>query len=297
VSGAPFIVIREGNFSRPVPPVQHRRAGMPRRAPAALSETARRPIVEVKPLQAGNRNSTKKIRFTDGVAAIYKPISGEDRLTAMLSLGLIPEGGGQSLREVAASEVDRALGFDLVPDTVMYNGPDGLGSVQLWVEDAEHAKALSEYYAVDQERMAVLDYFIGNTDRHENNYLTSADGRPVAIDNGLSFPLSAQWPIRSDFVADVLGRRLSGRVLEQVHSVDLRALARRLESLGIGRAAVTGAVARLREVRLEGMITGAAWGGPIVDRFWRIILGGGDLWEWEKELPRLNRELRPGGFL
>jgi hypothetical protein len=40
----------------------------------------------------------------------------------------------------------------------------------------------------DAHRIAVLDYILGNTDRHNGNVLLGEDGRVYAIDNGLSLP-------------------------------------------------------------------------------------------------------------
>lgn len=56
--------------------------------------------------------------------------------------------------------------------------------------------------------MAVLDYVLANSDRHDDNYRTQPDGRPAGIDNGYCLPRDGEDGIRSDFVADALGQPL-----------------------------------------------------------------------------------------
>ncbi|MFI1101359.1 SCO1664 family protein [Streptomyces melanogenes] len=58
---------------------------------------------------------------------VYKPVAGERPLWDF------PD-GTLAQREVAAYEVSVALGWDLVPPTVLRDGPYGEGMVQLWIE-------------------------------------------------------------------------------------------------------------------------------------------------------------------
>jgi uncharacterized repeat protein (TIGR03843 family) len=73
--------------------------------------------------------------------AIYKPISGERPLWDF------PD-GSLAGREVAAHEVSTTGGWDVVPTTVLRDGPHGPGSVQRWVGDP----AVEPEYAVDLVR-------------------------------------------------------------------------------------------------------------------------------------------------
>ncbi|MFE6404190.1 SCO1664 family protein [Streptomyces alboflavus] len=59
-------------------------------------------------------------------ACVYKPVAGERPLWDF------PD-GTLAQREVAAYEVSEALGWGLVPPTVLRDGPYGQGMVQLWV--------------------------------------------------------------------------------------------------------------------------------------------------------------------
>ncbi|MEU7372157.1 SCO1664 family protein [Streptomyces albidoflavus] len=61
---------------------------------------------------------------------VYKPVAGEQPLWDF------PD-GTLAQREVAAYEVCAALGWELIPPTVLREGPYGPGMVQLWIDQAE----------------------------------------------------------------------------------------------------------------------------------------------------------------
>ncbi|MGI9602759.1 MAG: SCO1664 family protein [Acidimicrobiales bacterium] len=117
------------------------------------------------------------------VQGIYKPGRGERPLWDF------PDGLYQ--REAAAFVLSDHLGWDLVPPTIVRDGPLGEGSIQLFipadfelhyfdlVEDPTHHGAL--------QQMCVFDYITNNTDRKGGHCLIDHDGRIWAIDNGLSF--------------------------------------------------------------------------------------------------------------
>ncbi|MBB5120657.1 putative repeat protein (TIGR03843 family) [Streptomyces eurocidicus] len=68
----------------------------------------------------------------DGVSAacVYKPVAGERPLWDF------PD-GTLAQREVAAYELSEAMGWGLVPPTVLRDGPYGEGMCQLWIEASE----------------------------------------------------------------------------------------------------------------------------------------------------------------
>ncbi|WP_433855570.1 SCO1664 family protein [Streptomyces kronopolitis] len=147
-----------------------------------------------------------------GGACVYKPVAGERALWDF------PD-GTLAQREVAAYEVSRACGWDLIPPTVLREGPYGTGMVQEWIEAPESDDAVPELLAlVDGEepgpgwkavglaqtgeggtallvhaddprlrRLAVLDAVINNGDRKGGHLLPGADGTFFAIDHGVSF--------------------------------------------------------------------------------------------------------------
>lgn len=82
--------------------------------------------------------------------------------------------------EVAAYELDRAIGLGIVPVTVEAKFQGIKGSLQVFVE-----KTAGHEYS-SEKKMEIFDYLINNWDRHNFNRL-SFEGRVVAIDHGLAF--------------------------------------------------------------------------------------------------------------
>jgi hypothetical protein len=139
-------------------------------------------------------NATLLVNLTldgDEQLAIYKPQRGERPLWDF------PR-GTLCHREVAAFEVSNALGWDLVPDTVLRDGPAGIGSMQRFVEhdpEEHYFTLLSEYDDVFR-RMAALDIVINNTDRKGGHCIRALeDSRIYGIDHGVAF--HAQWKLRT----------------------------------------------------------------------------------------------------
>ena len=117
-------------------------------------------------------------------AAVYKPGRGERRLWDF------PEGIYR--REVAAYELSRALGWDLVPETVQRtDGPLGEGSLQRFVpaDFSQHHFTLVEDERHHDRLRAIcaFDVVANNTDRKSGHCLLGEDGTVWAIDNGLCF--------------------------------------------------------------------------------------------------------------
>jgi uncharacterized repeat protein (TIGR03843 family) len=95
------------------------------------------------------------------------------------------------MREVAAYLVCDALGWGLVPPTVLRQGPHGLGSVQFFVHAREEAHYFTiqddPEYAGDLMRLAAFDVVANNADRKSGHCLVDHQGRLWAIDNALTF--------------------------------------------------------------------------------------------------------------
>jgi len=142
------------------------------------------------------------------VPVVYKPIRGERPLWDF------PD-GNLAHREVAAYLLSEALGWDVVPETRLREGPHGTGMVQRWCEvdgDQEAVTIVPEgavpdgYLHVfdgigaDDEpvslvhedstplrRMAVFDVLANNADRKGGHVLEMADGHRYGIDHGICF--------------------------------------------------------------------------------------------------------------
>jgi uncharacterized repeat protein (TIGR03843 family) len=143
------------------------------------------------------------------IECVYKPVAGERPLWDF------PD-GTLAGREVAAYAVSQALGWDVVPPTVLRgDGPAGPGMVQAWREpdsgqdpvDLVAARSvpqgylhvLDAYDGADRpvalvhedsralRRMAVFDAVVNNADRKGGHVLAMADGHRYGVDHGLSF--------------------------------------------------------------------------------------------------------------
>jgi uncharacterized repeat protein (TIGR03843 family) len=142
--------------------------------------------VEVLGRMPWSSNATYLCEVTSGeasVRAIYKPRRGERPLWDFPS--------GLDHREVAAYELSVALGWDIVPLTVLREGPMGVGSLQQFVDAdfEQHYFTLYEEEAYhDQLRaMCAFDLVGNNTDRKSGHCLLGLDGRIRGIDHGLMF--------------------------------------------------------------------------------------------------------------
>jgi hypothetical protein len=114
--------------------------------------------------------------------AVYKPRAGETPLWDFAE-------GTLCHREVAAYVVARALGWPWVPVTVLRDGPEGAGSVQLFVEfdPREHYFTLAERLPDEFRRVALFDAVVNNADRKSGHCLLASDGRVFTVDHGVCF--------------------------------------------------------------------------------------------------------------
>jgi len=140
-------------------------------------------------------NATFLVQVTSGAhsaRAIYKPHIGERPLWDF------PDGLWR--REVAAFELSRTLGWDIVPFTVARSdAPHGIGSVQQFIDadfEQHYYTMLEDESTHDQlRRMAVFDFVSNNTDRKGGHCLIDAAQHIWGIDNGLSF--HAEFKLRT----------------------------------------------------------------------------------------------------
>jgi hypothetical protein len=117
------------------------------------------------------------------IHAIYKPIAGERPLVDF------PD-GTLARREVAAWHVSEAIGWAIVPPTIMRDGPYGEGMVQAFIEPDPAVDVVAMVLADDPRlrRMAVLDAIMNNTDRKGGHILPVDGGRHVyGVDHGVTF--------------------------------------------------------------------------------------------------------------
>ncbi|GAA5051051.1 SCO1664 family protein [Nocardia callitridis] len=143
---------------------------------------------------------------------VYKPIRGERPLWDF------PD-GTLADREVASYLVSHALGWEVIPETVLREGPYGSGMVQRWIDSVDRPDDLERLDLVDLcrpdavpdgfrevlraldpegeevalvhaddprlRRMAVLDVLLNNADRKGGHILEAADGGVYGVDHGI----------------------------------------------------------------------------------------------------------------
>jgi len=171
-------------------------SGWPER-PAVAADVARALLrsgdVDVLGRMPWSSNATFLVNLSSPegeMLAVYKPERGERPLWDFPT-------GSLGRREVAALVVSDALGWQIVPDTVLREGPVGFGMMQRFVEhDAEeHYFTLLETHADALARFAAFDTVINNADRKGGHVLRDTDGHLWGIDHGVSFHV--QWKLRT----------------------------------------------------------------------------------------------------
>lgn len=152
-------------------------------------------------------SETHKIKFKNGQSAITKEIgSSKDTVNQLKKDGVWDEIGAQTKKdiesiangghaEIAAYQLDKELGLDVVPETYMDENKGVM--VQLFVEGKtpqqvynDFAEDNSAYTIADETdlgKVRLIDLVTGNVDRHANNWMITSQGRIVAIDHNLSF--------------------------------------------------------------------------------------------------------------
>jgi len=177
------------------------------------------------------------------VRCVYKPVAGEQPLWDF------PD-GTLAGREYGSFLISEALGWNVVPHTVIRQGPAGSGMVQLWIEEPEPARTpglvdlcaadcvpdgylsvLTAYDYAGKEvtlvhaddpalrRMAVFDVIVNNADRKGGHILAGAGGAVYGVDHGISLHVH-------DKLRTVLwgwaGTTLDAETVESLRSLDGR---------------------------------------------------------------------------
>jgi hypothetical protein len=147
--------------------------------------------------------------------AIYKPRQGERPLWDFAR-------GSLCQREVAAHLVSDALGWDIVPRTILRDGPAGIGMVQRFVEHdpEEHFFTLRDRFADLFRRFALFDVVINNADRKAGHCLRDRNDHVWGIDHGVSFHAAVKLrTVIWDYEGEPIGpaeldglERLAGRL-------------------------------------------------------------------------------------
>jgi uncharacterized repeat protein (TIGR03843 family) len=164
-------------------------------------------------------NATLLAVTGDGEQVVYKPTAGERPLWDFPIETL-------AAREVLTFEVARAMGEDIVPETVLGDGPYGPGSIQRFIDmDSDFDPvALVQGDSASLWPIVLLDVVSNNADR-KLGHLISDGTRILGIDHGLTFH-------PSDKLRTVLWG-FSGREFPQEQVESLRRLGKALDD-GLG---------------------------------------------------------------
>ena len=151
--------------------------------------------------------------------AIYKPLRGERPLWDFEP--------GLHRREIAAYLLSQAMGINMVPPTVLREGPLGEGSLQHFID----ADVEQHYFTIFEQRedlhdqlraICVFDIVANNTDRKAGHCLLGLDEKIWGIDHGVCF--SADFKLRTviwEFGGEPLPDHLRAAIEPLIETVPL----------------------------------------------------------------------------
>jgi len=151
--------------------------------------------------------------------AIYKPLRGERPLWDFEP--------GLHRREIAAYLLSQAMGINMVPPTVLREGPLGEGSLQHFID----ADVEQHYFTIFEQRedlhdqlraMCVFDIVANNTDRKAGHCLLGLDDKVWGIDHGVCF--AADFKLRTviwEFGGEPLPNHLRAAIEPLIETVPL----------------------------------------------------------------------------
>ena len=140
-------------------------------------------VVVGRLVDASNATLLANIKDSDPkIEIIYKPIAGERPLWDF------PDGDLAS-REYSAFLLSLMAGFNLVPLTVLRDGPFGHGMVQEWIDIDETVDVVEYGQSNDDQlrKLALFDSVINNADRKFGHLLLDKQGVLKGCDHGISF--------------------------------------------------------------------------------------------------------------
>jgi hypothetical protein len=116
------------------------------------------------------------------IACIYKPIAGERPLWDF-------QDGNLAQREYASFVLSDKLELNIVPPTILRDGPYGLGMVQAWIDIDTNIDLMTYFQKDDPQlrQLALFDAILNNTDRKIGHLLPTVDGHLYACDHGVTF--------------------------------------------------------------------------------------------------------------
>lgn len=144
---------------------------------------------------------------------IYKPSKGERPLWDFPY-------GSLYKREYAAYLLSEALAWHIVPPTTLWEGPHGIGSLQMFINNEPGITyfELRETNIPEVKRVAAYDSMANNADRKGGHTIKDLKGRVWSIDHGLTF--NTEHKLRTviwDFAGDPIPPESLGDI-ERIHT-------------------------------------------------------------------------------
>ena len=171
-------------------------------------------------------NASLLCKLPNELKVIYKPIAGERPLWDF------PDGNLAS-REVAAFYISEVGEFDVVPKTVLREGPFGIGAIQQWIETSAAADVIGMAQSEDPQirNLALFDIVINNADRKFGHILITPDGQIFGCDHGVS--LHEENKLRTviwQFAEQKLTSEEIAKLKDLISKIDLNHLAKFLSA-------------------------------------------------------------------
>lgn len=196
----------------------------PLRDHLSVEQTSTRPLTK----RLKGVSESHLITLRDGRSVIFKPSPQDSNVKGKWA--------ANPAMEVIAYKLSELLDMDLVPrttfesdvlvkDTISGKMIRKEGSAQDWIEDAVPMLRLPEKLIKkaplhEKVSMGILDYLLGNRDRHGGNILVKmSDGTLVAIDHGLADPIRAgktYW----EMARVIINQKISGDVVQACKSIE-----------------------------------------------------------------------------
>jgi len=167
-------------------------------------------VVAIEDMGTGANKPMKVTLRKNGrtIDAVWKPIKRGPREWAWESYQA----------EVAAYELDKMLGLQMVPPTVEKEIRGLKGSLQLWVEgcrsfqDARDEAPGGVEWNRTMSRMKVFDNLISNSARSDKDFLVDSEWNVVLIDHSQAFLSNMDLSAKPDQVPEMFDKRLMERL-------------------------------------------------------------------------------------
>ncbi|MGH8130054.1 MAG: metallophosphoesterase [Steroidobacteraceae bacterium] len=160
-------------------------------------------VVAIEDLDTGITKPQRVTLRKDGIElrAVFKQLSTDFNGTSRVRATFESD---RFEYELAAYKLDRLLGLDMVPVTVLRTINKRKGVLQFWIDGSINLRHMLEQKLVPEgwcdtnaqyNLMNVFDVLIHNTDRTQENALFTRDWMLVLIDHSRAFPTHSRKPV------------------------------------------------------------------------------------------------------